>query len=291
MNQNIIDKNKKLKAREPKTRECGLMAVAGQQSVGKSYLTMHIIKDYIRDKIESGVKGRKCLIFDINGEFVSSQWERNGIPNFECKTIAVKDVEAWGFTNSSECRRIDAKMLSIKEKQRIVEHLVKVYRNGCLVLEDINNYILSVTFMEDIVSGLINLRHRAVDVIVSYQSLRAIEPRIFANARYFRLHKQADNVDDVKGKLPNYTGYKLGQLIVNARFAKGDIRYYLYVTNFGTQLKGNITKEEFLAATKTYLSSKRKILKDCMSENDCSMEEAYQIKGEEYYNEFLSVKK
>lgn len=272
------------------TRECGMMAVAGGQSIGKTYLTMHLIADYIRDKPETRVRGRKCLIFDTNGEFVESQFERNGIKNFKVKTLAVKDIEAWGLSPVVECRRIDAKMLTIKEKKAIVEYIVRVYRMGMLVLEDLNNYILSVTHMENIVSGLINLRHRAVDVIVSYQSLRAIEPRIFANSRWFRLHFQADDTDSVEKKLTNPTSYKIAQLMINRRYNDGDIRFYVYLSNMGTRIEGTFTKEEFIDACRIFLNSKRRIVKDTMSANDCGMDEAIEIKANEYYNQYVAEK-
>ena len=63
-------------------REAGMMAVTGIQGVGKTYLNQHIISDYCRDKISIKVRGRKCLIFDTNGEYTKSQFEKNGINTF-----------------------------------------------------------------------------------------------------------------------------------------------------------------------------------------------------------------
>lgn len=273
-----------------KKRECGMMAVAGGQSIGKTYLSMHVIADYIKDKIEKGVRGRKMLIFDTNGEYVESQFEANGIKNFKVRTIAVKDIEAWGLSNVVECRRIDAKMLTIKEKKNIVEYIVRVYRAGGLALEDLNNYILSVTHMENIVSGLINLRHRAVDVLVSYQSLRAIEPRIFANSRWFRLHFQADDTDTVEKKLPDPISYKLAQLMINKHYNDGDIRFNVYISNMGTRLEGMFTREDFVEACRTFLYSKKRLLKETMGSHDVGEEEAVTIKTEEYYNHYVAKK-
>ena len=184
-------------------REAGMMICAGIQGVGKTYQNMHVIKDYVKDKFYNKVKGRKCLIFDTNGEYTASQFSKNDIGSFEPKRIALADVGAWSRTENKECRRIDAKNLGIKEKKEAIEYIIKNYRNGMLVLEDINTYILAVTFMEAIVGGLVNLRHRGVDVLVSYQSLRPVEPRMWQNARWVRMHYQADNVNDIKGKLPN----------------------------------------------------------------------------------------
>ena len=50
----------------PDSREAGMQVCIGSQGVGKTYLNMHIIKEYIQDNIATKVKGRKVLIFDTN---------------------------------------------------------------------------------------------------------------------------------------------------------------------------------------------------------------------------------
>ena len=55
-------------------REAGMCAVTGIQGVGKTYLNMYVIKDYVKDKFYNKVKGRKCLIMDTNGEYTQSQF-------------------------------------------------------------------------------------------------------------------------------------------------------------------------------------------------------------------------
>ena len=74
---------------EKTQRESGMMAVTGIQGVGKTYLNMYIIKDYVKDKFYNKVAGRKCLIMDTNGEYTSSQFKKNDIDNISPKTIAV----------------------------------------------------------------------------------------------------------------------------------------------------------------------------------------------------------
>jgi hypothetical protein len=264
-----------------------MMAVTGIQGVGKTYRNMHIIADYVKDKIKTRVRGRKCLIFDTNGEYTQEQFRDNGLPNFKVSRIAIKDVEAWCKTDNNECRRIDAKYLSIKEKKEAVEFLLKVYRNGMLVLEDINTYILSVTFMEEIVGGLVNLRHRAVDVMISYQSLRPVEPRIWQNSRWVRFHYQADNVNDIKSKVTNPALFKIAQLIVNEKYHNGDKRFFVYIHNFSNKIQGAFTKADFETACRKYLAANKKYVKEFMQMHDCSNEDAIegQVKQlhEQYY--------
>jgi hypothetical protein len=267
-------------------REAGMMICAGIQGVGKTYQNMHVIKDYVKDKFYNKVKGRKCLIFDTNGEYTTSQFSKNDISGFEPKRIALSDIPAWCRTENKECRRVDAKNLGIKEKKEAIEYMIKNYRNGMLVLEDINTYILNVTFMEQIVGGLVNLRHRGVDVLVSYQSLRPVEPRMWQNARWVRMHYQADNVNDIKGKLPNPELYKIAQNIVNKRYFGGDKRFFLYIHNFLNKIEGKFTKLEFEQACRDYLNANLKYVKEYKQVNDCTMEEAMKGKIDEYVSEY-----
>lgn len=244
-------------------REAGMMTTAAVQGGGKTYKNMYIIRDYVRDKLETRVRGRKCLILDTNGEYTTEQFKKNGIENFEAKTISVSAIEAWSRDqNIVECRRIDAKSLSIKEKKAVAEHLLRVYLNGMLVLEDINTFLLSVTHMEEIVGGLVNLRHRAVDVLISFQSVRAIEPRIWQNSRFVRLHFISDNIDEVKNKITNYQLFKIAQIMINDRYNKGDKRFFVYIMEYGRKIEGDFTKEQFQESCRRYLVLNKKLVKE-----------------------------
>lgn len=271
------------KPKENITREAGMMTCTGIQGVGKTYQNMHVIKDYVKDKFYNKVKGRKCLIMDTNGEYTKEQFAKNDIDNFNIKLIALKDIPAWSDANIAECRRIDAKNVSIKEKKKILEYLLKVYRNGMLVIEDINTYIINVTHMEEIVGGLVNLRHRAVDVLISYQSLRPVEPRIWQNSRWVRMHYQADSVNDIKGKVTNPTLFRIAQLIVNNRYLNEDKRFFVYIHSFANKVEGKFTKNEFMNAAKIYLNGNKKYIKEFQEINNCSKEEAMDGQAKIYY--------
>ena len=75
------------------TREAGMMVITGVQGVGKTYLNMHVIKDYVKDKFYNKVKGRKCLIFDTNGEYTESQFDRNDIDILYPSFLQVADTK------------------------------------------------------------------------------------------------------------------------------------------------------------------------------------------------------
>ncbi len=256
-------------SKEKKSRKFGMMTAGGVQGVGKTYENMHIIRDYIKDKLDSKVRGRKCLILDTNGEYTEQQFKDNGIPNFEVKLIALRDIVEWSRTSTTECRRIDMRSISIADKKRVIEYVITNYRHGMVVLEDINNYIISMTHMESIVSGLVNLRHRGVDVLISFQSLRPVEPRIWQNSRWVRMHYQADNVDDIKGKLTDPTLFKIAQLIVNNRYFSGDKHFFVIIHNFDKKIEGDFTKAEFEEACAQFLQAHKKYAKEYRDMNNC----------------------
>lgn len=270
----------------PDDREAGMMTTTGVQGVGKTYQNMHLIAKYVKDKIATKVRGRKVLIFDTNGEYTQNEFTKAGLANVQIKMIKLADVEAFGYSDLIEIRRIDAKHLTIAQKKQVLEYVMKKYKNGALVLEDINTYILQMTHMEEIVGRLVNLRHRGVDVIISYQSLRPVEPRIWANSRWVRMHFQADDVRDIKDKVTNPELFQIAQIMVNYRYHHGDERFFVYITKFGRKLEGMFKKEEFMDACRKYLNMNKKVLNMFMEINECKEEEAYAGQIKFYYKQY-----
>ncbi len=257
-------------------RECGMMTSLAIQGGGKTYQNMHNIAKYVKDKIETKVKGRRSLIFDTNGEYTTEEFAKNGIPNFTARTLKLSDVAAWcRDPKILECRRIDAKSLTIAEKKKALEYIIANVVNCQLVLEDINNYILKISNMEEIVGRIIKLRHIGVDVLMSFQSSRAVEPRIYSNSRWLRLHFISDNIDEIKGKVPNYMLYKIAQMIINKRFEDGDERFFLYITKFGQKIEGpTLRLAEWEEACKKYFLIKKNVVKEHALVNECSEDES-----------------
>jgi hypothetical protein len=296
MSEKINRLNKQEQDRNNKTeldniREAGMCVCAGAQGTGKTYQTMHTIKAYIKDKIDIKVKGRKVLIYDTNGEYTQNQFERNNIPNFQVKSIAIRDVGAWSRSNLSECRRIDAKDLGIKEKKEHVKYILKECRNCLVVLEDINTYILQVSFMEDIVGGLVNLRHRALDVIVSYQSLRAVEPRMFQNARWIRLNYQTTGIGALKkieDKIPYLSLLYIALLLVKKQYESGNKRFHCYIHSFDQKIKGNFSRKDFYDACLMYCRLHKNEIKEHMVLYDFDNEkEALEDLAKNYFDKFF----
>lgn len=271
-------------------RECGMMVTVAAQGTGKTHQNKILICNYVKDKPKTGVRGRKFLILDTNGEYGTETFGINGIPALNVKRLALRDVKDWCMSNVIDCRRIDMKSLSIDDKLRILDYVCQNVRNTGLCLEDINTILLDMTHMKNIVSSLVNLRHKAVDVIVSYQSLRAVEPRILSNCRYLRIHYAIGNSDDVKGKLSEPEVFKVAQFIINEKYFKGDKRFFLYVHTNPHKIEGAFNKQDFNEACRKYLSINKRKYKDEMDITGCSPEEAINNQAQQMLNQFYGNK-
>jgi len=120
-----------IKEREPMTT-----IVCGMTGVGKTYRTAQEIQTYLMDDPSIGRKGRKVLIFDVNGEDSYSQYD----------PIDPKDVKAFVRQSKIEARRIirvdsTGKSMSNSEVQKMVSQAVAEFRSGLFVLEDIDKYM------------------------------------------------------------------------------------------------------------------------------------------------------
>jgi hypothetical protein len=100
------------------------------------------------------------------------------------------------------------------------------------------------------------------------------------------MHYQADNVNDIKGKVTNPIMYKIAQNIVNNRYLDGDKRFFLYIHNFGQKIEGKFTKKEFEQACRDYMLNNKKIIKEYRDVSGCSQEEAIKGQTEIYMKQY-----
>lgn len=288
-------------------RECAMMTIIGAQGVGKSVKNKKVICAYAKDDIVNKVRGRKVLILDTQGEYGSSEFGKDGIPPLTVKTIAVKDVHNWCRSSVVEVRRIDLKQLHIDEKLKILNYVSQHVTQCLMVLEDINKIILSMTHMKDVISSLIGLRHSAVDVIISFQSLRAVEPRIFDNSSYVRLHYVSGSAAAVKDKVGEPEAFIIAQLIVKKRYHDATNQYkrkeiselewkkrksfFVYIHTKPFKIEGAFSRQEFIEACKKFLRIDKKRIRDEIEIAGSSQEEAENNQVEELINEYYGNEK
>lgn len=262
------------------------MTSAAMQGGGKTRQNMILISGYVKDKIKTRVRGRKALILDPNGEYTKDELQKAGV-HVEVKLLAVRDVYDWVRSDLIEIRRIDMRSLAPDDMLKILDYVISVVKDCLLLIEDINTITLDVTDSERIVQNLVKLRHKGVDVLTSYQSLRAVEPRVLSNSRFLRLHFQLGDIDDIKGKLPcDREVFKIAQILVNTRHYEGDEYFFLYIYTMQGKIKGEFKMEEFLEACKKFLLIQKKRINEEMDITGCSKEVAIKNQSLILYRQF-----
>lgn len=202
-------------------------------------------------------KGRKVLIYDVNGEYTDRHLRDNLKVNWTAKTLALKDLQAWTKDGRIEVRRIlplnEQNQLTqdIRVMAEILETILKIFRNGMLLLEDINAYLINAN-TQHVVSAITRNRQKNLDIIIHYQSLRKIPPVVLSNMNIFRFHKINENVSTIEDKLNNPELFYIAQAIVNYKF-KLNKWFYLYVNNEEDRIFGEFSKNDYRIGCYLYL--------------------------------------
>jgi hypothetical protein len=232
------------------TREPILLCATGKKGVGKTWTTTENIDAYIKGNSKTGKKGRKVLIYDINMEYT------------KYKTIPLELVPKFSRQKKVEVRRVlpmtaDGKVAGISEMVEILNKLIMSYRGGMLILEDINRYLIQSKTAE-VIGLLATNRHRDLDIVCHFQSLSALDPRMWQNTTFVRFHMQIDDIKRYSQRIPNYELFKIAQCLVEYKYLRmGDKRFYCYVACDDNYITGNFTKIDFKTACIEYLETDR----------------------------------
>ena len=224
-------------------RDAMMLVATGKQRVGKTYQTTKFLEQYILSNPKTGKLGRKVLIFDTNMEYT------------QYKSLHPNDVAKFTKQSRVEIRRIlpknnDGTPANIDEKIAILKVLLANFGRGLLLLEDINSYLIDASSKE-IIGSICTLRHREVDVIIHYQSLSAVPPRMWQNLSLIRFHKQGDSIDRYKDRIP-YEILKVAEYMVNQQYITNDIRFFCFVNPAEEYIVGSFKPELLKAACKLY---------------------------------------
>jgi hypothetical protein len=229
------------------SRECRIIIACGKRGVGKSVETIRMIDEYVQGNPSKGVPPRKALIFDVNDEF-SSFWffgQQRSI-----KAISIKDIMKFSIHPKIEVRRIrpfwdDGKKMTINDMAEVLGIILDNYRNGLLLVEDINKY-LSDAMPSDLIGSLATSRHIGLDIISHFQNIgRAGNPKLLGNLNMIRLHKTNDTAERHKNKFEEKTELlQIAEYIVNKRYFDGDERFFVYVDTENMKIRGKFSMEE-----------------------------------------------
>jgi len=229
-------------------REAKLGLVVGKKSIGKTFQTKKMLESYVMGNPARGVLPRRVLILDVNDEFT------------EYTAISLKDVVKFSVMPIAEIRRVrpfnesTGIRLTLNEVAEYLWKILHYYRNGCLLIEDINKYI-SDSLPNDLVGAICSNRHTDTDIIMHFQSIGRITPKIWQNSNWLRFHKNSDSVERHKNKFPDKIEmFSLAESLINKQYFNNNPRFFLYVDLDDEKLRGKITREMRDEAIEEYLS-------------------------------------
>ena len=244
-------------------REPMVMIATGKKGVGKTVATIEMIYRYISGNKQKGLPPRKALIFDVNDEF-SHFWYHGSFHSI--KALAIKDILKFSVHPKVEVRRIrpfwdDGSKMGINDMNEVLGIILENYRNGLLLVEDINKYT-NDTLKGDLVGSLATVRHIGIDLVAHYQSIgRAANPKLLGNTRIIRLHKTNDTVSRHKNKFEERAEIlQIAESIVDKKFQEGDKRYYLFVDIDDSKIKGKFDGNDIDYAIQDYVSKNHSAL-------------------------------
>jgi hypothetical protein len=229
-------------------REAQLGVAVGKKGVGKSYTTNRIIDSYVRGNMGSGIMPRRALILDVNDEFT------------HIKSLAIKDIVKFSVHPIVEARRIrpfndNGKKMTLNDLASTLFIILETYRGGLLLIEDINRYI-SDSLPNDVIGAICTNRHTALDIIMHFQSIGRISPKIWQNMNWIRFHKNLDSVKKHQGKFEDkYELLSLVETIVNNEYTNGNKRFYMYANMDEMEFMGKLDPKKLDMAMTQYIEA------------------------------------
>jgi hypothetical protein len=261
-----------MEEREPK-----LGVAVGRKGCGKTYQTTKMIESYIVGNPAKGVAPRRVLILDANDEYET------------IKALKLSDVMRFSAHPKIEARRIrpfhdDGKRMTINEIQETLFKILNDFRGGLLLIEDVNRYI-SDYLPNDLVGAIVTNRHTDQDIILHFQSVGRVSPKIWQNLNWIRFHKNTDSVDKHRTKFEDkYEMLKLVENYVNTEYhTYNNQRFFCYVDIDDEKIKG-VDRKKFESVVEQYLADNyKKIISPMLQRRDLG-------KGAKVYTPELAVK-
>jgi hypothetical protein len=224
-------------------REPKLLVAVGKKVVGKSYTTKEMMNQYAYVNPK-----RRVLILDVNDEY------------FDIKAISIQDVGLFSVHPHIEVRRIrpfldNGKRMTLDDIASTLFIILETFRNGLLLVEDINKYI-SDTMPNDLVGAICTNRHIGVDIIMHYQSIGRITSKVWQNLNIIRMHKITDSVKKHKHKFEDkYEYISIAEIMINQEYEKGNKHFFVYVDVDDEKVYGSFTTAQYDNAVNIFIQN------------------------------------
>ncbi len=243
-------------------REPTFEVAIGFKGVGKTFNFDRIATEYV------SIQKRPVFVFDVNNEFVP------GNKLYGYKAIDYDCTEKNSFKRSEQIRNIkvpgkyrivpwrkDKQPMGAKELLETATTIVATFRNGMVLLEDINKYTLS-HFKQEFVGTFIGLRHVGVDLVIHFQSLRAIPPKVWSDMEYLRWHKCSERIVKYKDRVTNFEIFSIGECIMDINYPV-DPHYFFWINILKDKFI-NVSEEDFKKGCIAYLNTHPQVLNELM---------------------------
>lgn len=207
----------------------------GKKGVGKTYATTQMLHQYVVGNPTAGIPGRKVLIMDVNDEFEN------------IKSIPLKYVAAFSVHPQVEIRRIrpfkdNGAKMTLNEFADTLFFVLETFKGGLILIEDVNKYTAD-NMPNDLIGAICTNRHSDLDIILHYQSIGRITPKVWQNLNWIRFHKIQDKVSQHKQKYEEfYEMFSIAETLVDRQY-KNNMRYHLYIDIDDEKIRGKISKE------------------------------------------------
>lgn len=261
-------------SKEELERQPMILLVCGQMGVGKTYRNKQEIRRYMLDNPATGKVGRKVLAFDTNDD---------DFPEF--KTVSPNHIKALTQVSARRIRpfNTDGSPMGDDQKREVVNKIMRFFKNGLIVLDDIDHYMQGAR-SQSMIGALVTVRHKGIDIILGHQSIAKVSTTEWQTCSWLRLHHQNDDVTRYRDRIPKYKLVRMAQLIVDEQyelaanaFENGQINadeykirksFFVYVNMPEQKIKG-CSREAFIRAAKRYIDQEEnKTIKMMMLERD-----------------------
>jgi hypothetical protein len=181
------------------------------------------------------------------------------------KAIRIQDVMLFSSHPMIEARRIrpfldNGKKMTLDDIAQTLFICLDTYRNGLLLIEDVNKYI-SDTMPNDLVGAICTNRHIGVDIILHYQSIGRITSKVWQNVNVIRLHKFTDTVKKHKHKFEDkYEYLSIAETMINQMYEKGNKHFFVYADIDEEKIYGGFTNQDMENAVDQFLEQNYKLL-------------------------------
>jgi len=267
-------------------RQPMIMLVCGETGVGKTYRNKQEITQYLTGHLAVGKKGRKVLAFDTNDD---------DYPEFN--TVSPNHIKALTKIAPRRIRPFnrDGSPMDNEQKKAVIDQIMKHFKNGLVVLDDIDHYMMGAKG-QSMIGALCTVRHKGIDVLLTHQSIAKVTTSEWQNCTWLRLHHQVDDVTRYKERIPKYPLVRIAQLIVDEQYERvaeafqqkrishNQYRalksFFIHINMRDQQLSG-CSKEAYIRAVKRFIDQEEgKKLRMLLQERDFQGNKIYPTRND-----------